>query len=183
MKSWGSSSPAAVTSPQTTRAQGGVEDKLGRIAAGKTSEATRKRGLNRHHTTSLTSSRGNAARPREAARTDEIRTHSASCGIGRSAAIKAATGAYMICSLAVLRPIPGRDHRAAPKGSAPRCRTRAAPYTSPSSALIWSCSCSDLSSVVRCRVATRLLNRATCPALHHAPAPEPPWLDTHEKQK
>ena len=26
----------------------------------------------------------------------------------------------MICSLAVLRPIPGRDHRAAPKGSAPR---------------------------------------------------------------
>jgi len=52
--------------------------------------------------------------------TDEIRTHSASRDIGRSAAIKAATGAYMICSLAVLRPIPGRDHRAAPKGSAPR---------------------------------------------------------------
>ena len=52
--------------------------------------------------------------------TDEIRTHSASRDIGRSAAIKAATGAYMICSLAVLRPIPGRDQGAAPKGSAPR---------------------------------------------------------------
>ena len=88
------------------------------------------------HTTSLTSSRGNAARPREAARTDEIRTHSASRGIGRSAAIKAATGAYMICSLAVLRPIPGRDHRAAPKGLRRAVRTRAAPYTSPSLTLV-----------------------------------------------
>ena len=72
MKSWGSSSPAAVTSPQTTRAQGGVEDKLGRIAAGKTSEATRKRGLNRHHTTSLTSSRGNEHDPERPRYTDEI---------------------------------------------------------------------------------------------------------------
>jgi hypothetical protein len=66
----------------------------------------------------------------------------------------------------------GTGSSRSPEGvCAARCRTRAAPYTSPSSALIWSCSCSDLSSVVRCRVATRLRNRATCPAHHHAPRP------------
>ena len=89
----------------------------------------------------------------------------------------------MICSLAVLRPIRDGIIAQPRRGLRRAVRARAAPYTSPSSALLWSCSCSDLSSVVRCRVATRLRNRATSPAHHHAPAPEPPWLDTHEKHK
>ena len=77
----------------------------------------------------------------------------------------------MICSLAVLRPIRDGIIVQPRRGLRRAVRARAAPYTSPSSALLWSCSCSDLSSVVRCRVATRLRNRATCPAHHHAPRP------------
>ena len=134
-----------------------------------------------HH--AVASSKGNA--PAWAGAAARYRTRPPSCGIGRSAPSGNAGGDSGIHDYprAVLRPMRGRDHRAAPRGLRRAVRARAAPYTSPSSALIWSCSCSDLSSVVRCRVATRLRNRATSPAHHHAPAPEPPWLDTHEKHK
>jgi hypothetical protein len=124
------------------------------------------------HTTSLTSSRGNAARPREAAL---HRRDSHSFGFSWHWQVHRHQGGDWSVHDLLPGGTPshtGTGSSRSPEGvCAARCRTRAAPYTSPSSALIWSCSCSDLSSVVRCRVATRLRNRATCPAHHHAPRP------------
>ena len=83
-----------------------------------------------HH--AVASSKGNA--PAWAGAAARYRTRPPSCGIGRPATSGNAGGDSGIHDYprAVLRPMRGRDHRAAPRGLRRAVRTRAAPYTSPS---------------------------------------------------
>jgi hypothetical protein len=87
-----------------------------------------------HH--AVASSKGNA--PAWAGAAARYRTRPPSRGIGRSAPSGNAGGDSGIHDYpqAVLHPMRGRDHRAAPKGLRRAVRTRAAPYTSPSLTLV-----------------------------------------------
>ena len=87
-----------------------------------------------HH--AVASSKGNA--PAWAGAAARYRTRPPSRGIGRSAPSGNAGGDSGIHDYrrAVLRPMRGRDHRAAPRGLRRAVRARAAPYTSPSLTLV-----------------------------------------------
>ena len=109
-------------------------------------------------------------------------------GVGRSATSNASVPWWRLehhdCSLAVPRPIKGRVHRAAPKGSAlSRCErapllTQAPPLPYPGPAAAATC-------LLWCGAGWLPDSGAEppCPAHHHAPAPEPPWLETNGNTK